>query len=318
LADKRRIGDLQRHKFVSKGARDVFLLAGPYEHTKVEIPGREKLVDVYHFSKQDYNLKNMAYKVRQIDYYSSLIPRINKISDGENLEREYLIFEAPRFLTYDNLMNTSNLGFIDSIAIPEAIFLTKALYSPWWSQPAGRILSEARSLNLWWPNCFNKDSGDIADGLALYMYVLYNENRYGKEFYHKAKEYWLFYNHESAENAEMLGQRGRVVQETFLLMDMIRQSHLGDNGVKQFLRIIHASYLDKHVIELADIVIALESMGLFDKRNVEGSMEDMKYRSTINTLNQLLTSPQKNRAYGNLKFKLTWDFGTQIKAKEAQ
>jgi len=316
-----RDGTVQRNEFKSEAGRDVFLLAGPYEHTKIMVAGTEKMVDFYHFPTHDYNLNNMAYKVSQIDYYSSLVPRRKNTAAFVDSNSGYAIFEAPRFLTYDSLMNTSNLGVIDAISMPEAIFLTKALYSPWWSQPAGRILSEARSLNLWWPNCFSKSKGDIADGLALYMYILYNENKQGKKFYDHAKEYWLFYNEKSPDNEDMLRQRGRVVQEVFLLMDNIRQSNFGDNGVRQFLRFVNRRYQDKRVIEIADMVDALELIGALkqhdDVRKDAGPRDD-KYRNSINTLSHHLKNPSENRIRSTLTFKLNWDFGAQITNKEAQ
>jgi hypothetical protein len=314
LTNKYRDGDTQRYIFTSQAGRDVFLLAGPYEHTKLTVPGREEAVDFYHFPGHDGNLHKMAYKVSQLDYYNSLVPRGNP----SGLAKGYLIFEAPRFLTYDNLMNSSNLGFIDVIALPEAIFLTKSLYSPWWSQPAGRILSEARSLNLWWANCFKKEKGDIADGLALYMYTLYNEHKHGKRFYDNAREYWLSYQDESPDNEDMLGVRGQIVREVFLLMDTIRQSNLGDDGVKQFLRLIYAAYQEKNILEATDIVAALQLIGALDAHHQQGNDREVKYHNSIDTLNQLLTSPPENRSNAALKLQLNWDFGTQIKVKEAQ
>lgn len=321
LIEKVRDGSSERHTFNSQAGRDVFLLAGPYEHTKIVVAGTEKLVDFYHFPTHQHNLHHMAYKVSQIDYYNSLVPRKIHTSAFGDLERGYLVFEAPRFLTYDNLMNTSNLGFVDAIAIPEAIFLTKSLGSPWWSQPAGRTLSEARSLSLWWPNCFNKAKGDIADGLALYMYILYTENKNSEKFYDNAREYWLAYNDESPDNEAMLGQRGRIVREVFLLMDTIRRSSLGNDGVNQFLRIINAGYQYKRVIDAGDIVGALELIGALpnhDDARKGAASTALKYRNSINTLNHLLTNPLENRVRGTLAFKLNWDFGVQIKAKEAQ
>ena len=321
LVEKVRDGSIERHTFSTQAGRDVFLLGGPYEHTKIAVDGTEKLVGFYHFPTHQHNLHHMAYKVSQIDYYNSLVPRKIHTSTFGDLERGYLVFEAPRFLTYDNLMNTSNLGFIDAIAIPEAIFLTKSLGSPWWSQPAGRTLSEARSLNLWWPNCFSKTKGDIADGLALYMYILYTENKHDKNFYDKAREYWLNYHEKSPDNEAMLGQRGQMVREVFLLLDTIRQSNLGNDGVNQFLRIINARYQDKRVIDITDIIAALGLIGALpnhDDSRTSLTSAAAKYRNSINMLHDQLTNPSENRVRGTLAFKLNWDFGVQIKAKEAQ
>lgn len=320
LVEKVRVGNMERHKFNSQAGRDVFLVTGPYEHTKIAVAGTKKGVDFYHFPTHQHNLHNMAYKISQINYYNSLVPRRTNTSICGDVESGYLVFEAPRFLTYDNLMNTSNLGFVDAIALPEAIFLTKSLGSPWWSQPAGRTLSEARSLNLWWPNCFNKAKGDIADGLALYMYILYTENIHGKKFYDNAKEYWLDYKDESPDNEAMLGQRGRVVREVFLLMDTIRQSNLGDDGANQFLRIINANYQDKRVIDIADIVAALKLIGALpnhDDSRKGAASTVARYHNSINTLNHLLENPPENRGRGTLAIILNWDFGFQLKAKEA-
>jgi len=321
LTERYREGGIERHRFTSETGKDVFLLAGPYEHTKIVVAGTDKLVDFYHFPNHDYNLHNMAYKVSQIGYYESLVPRAKYSSTFADLKSTYIMFETPRFLTYDSLMNTSNLGVIDAISMPEAIFLTKALYSPWWSQSAGRILGEARILNLWWPNCFSKEKGDIADGLALYMYSLYTENRQGKKSYDNAREYWLTYNEISPDNEKMLGQRGRIVQQVFLLMDNIRQSSLGDDGVKQFLRIVNTRYQDKRVIEIVDLVAALESIGVWkehDDAREDAVSSDSIYRNSINMLSHYAANPPENKARGTLSLKLNWDFGAQIKMKEAQ
>jgi len=319
LAEKHRDGNRERHTFYSQAGRDVFLLAGPYEHTKVTVAGTGKEVDFYHFPAHQNNLHKMGYKVSQIDYYSHIVPR-NSSAAG-HLGSGYLVFEAPRFLAYDNLMNTSNLGFADAVAIPEAIFLTKSLGSPWWSQSSGRTLSEARSLSLWWPNCFSRAKGDIADGLALYMYILYTENRQGKNFYDHAREYWLHYRDDSPDNEAMLGQRGQIVREVFLLLDTIRQSSLGDDGVHQFLRILNASYQEKRVIDVPDIVAALELISALpgaDDLRASLTPAAARYVSSINRLDHQLANPQENRVRGTLAFKLNWDFGVQLKVKEAQ
>lgn len=320
LSARYKNGGWQRHEFFSAAGKDVFLLVGPYEHVRLAVNGSDKAIDFYYFTAHNYNLHNMTYKVSQIDYYNKLVPREKHIVTGD-INSNYAIFEVPRFLTYDSLMNTSNLGIIDAIALPEAIFITKALQSPWWSQPAGRILSEARSLNLWWPNCFSKTNGDIADGLALYMYTLYGENRYGKKFYDNAREYWQVYSETSPANEEMLGQRGRVVQQTFLLVDGIRQSRLGDEGVKQFLRLVNNRYQEKRVISVADLVDALEVIGASqypDSSRNDANAIDAKVQNHIDSLNHLLTNPPENRAGGPVTLKLNWDFGAQIKASGIQ
>jgi len=321
LTERYKEGSIERHRFATEAGSDVFLLAGPYEHAKIVVANTERLVDFYHFPNHDYNLHNMAYKVSQIGYYENLVPRERRSTTFGDSKSNYIMFEAPHFLTYDSLMNTSNLGIIDAISMPEAIFLTKALYSPWWSQPAGRILSEARSLNLWWPNCFSKAKGDIADGLALYMYILYTENKQGKKSYDNAREYWLAYNETSPDNEEMLGQRGTIIKEVFLLMDKIRQSNLGDDGVKQFLRIVNTRYRDKHVIEIADLAAALQSIGILkdhdDARTDTGS-SDAAYHNSINRLRHHIANSTENKVHGTLTLKLNWDFGAQIKMKEAQ
>lgn len=307
---------IQRYKFSSPACRDVFLFAGPYEHTKLAVGKTGKSVDIYHFPTHTHNLKYLANKFYQINYYDSLVPREKTASVLGGAESGYIIFEVPRFFIYDSLMRTNNLGLIDAVPMPEAIFVTKALLSPWWSRPTGHVLSEARVLNLWWPNCFSEVDGDIADGFALYMYSLYKEEKHGKQFYENARAYWLAYNDNSPDNGEMLDRRGRVVREVFILMDTIRRSNLGDDGVREVLRSVHASYRDKRALHITDITAALERIGVFDNddgQRKNGDSLGVKCCDSINTLNELLTNPPEKKLRGTLDFKMSWDFSAEVK-----
>lgn len=313
---KQQAGQRQRYQFSSPACRAVFILAGRYEHIPGPVTDSGGMIDIYNFPGHQKNLQDISYKYAQVlDYYEHLVPRKTSTAfDGSG--KRYILFETPRFLAYDSLMRANNLGFIDAIPVTEAIAVTKALQSPWWSQSASRSLSEARLLNLWWPNCFSETNGDIADGLALYMYTLYKEHRYGKKAYQDAREYWLAYHDGTPDNEEMLSRRGRIVRTVFLLMDTIRDSSLGDEGVKQFLRAVHDGYQDKGTIEPADMTAALEQIGALPKgdglRQDNNSVE-AKYRDKINSLQYFLTNPSENKLSSTLMVKLNWDFGAEVK-----
>lgn len=316
LVETYNVDSIKRHKFFSQACRGVVLLSGPYAHTPIVVSGVGDVVDLYHFPAHSGNLSDITKKQAQIiDYYDSLVPREKNTSLFGERKRNYVMFEAPRFLVYDNLMRANNLGLLSIVPVTEAISVTKALQSPWWSQAASRTLSEARLLNLWWPNCFSQAYGNIADGLALYMYTLHKEHKYGKKSYDNAREYWQSYADDSPDNEEMLGRRGQVVQEVFLLLDTIRGSNLGDDGVKQFLRIIYARYQNTAEISVNDIVDALKQIGAFANENApkEGSLMEVKYRERINKLTHVLENPTKNRFCGTFVLKLNWDFGAEVK-----
>lgn len=302
LVEKQQDGSVERHKFFSPAAREVFLLAGPYEVTRVKVTGAERVVSFYHLPGHNNNLQSLTNGyAAQIDFYETLVPR------KTNATGNYVLFEAPRFFTYDSLMRINNLGFIDAVPVTEAVCLTKAVWSPWWSQAAGRALSQARLLNLWWPNCFSQANGDLADGMALYMHILYMEHRQGKKFYDEARTYWLGYNDGSYDNDALLGRRGQLVQEVFLLLDAIRTSSVGDEGVKQFLRIVHARYQDKRLLEVADLAYGLQQL------EAGGLAETAASREHINRLNGLAANPPGQKLRAKLSLKLSWDFGTEVK-----
>lgn len=301
---EKQINGKRRQQFFASNCRTVFLLAGPYEVAAINTD-QQFNVDFYYFPNHNQNISSIAKGYSQmISYYEGLIPRDR--GSGDSLGKPYVIFEAPRFLSYDNLMRTNHAGFIDAVPITEAVSLTKALQSSWWSQSSGRVLTQARILNLWWPNCFSQAQGTIADGLALYMYTLYMESKQGEKFYHQACAYWRTYDERTPEHGEALNQRGLIVRDIFLLLDTIRQSELGEAGVKQFLRFIHSSYLEKQNIEIADITAALENIGAHNnsRDNFRGICEDLA---------RVLAKQEDHQLQGTLSIKLNWDFSPEIK-----
>ncbi|MEG6586744.1 hypothetical protein [Dendrosporobacter sp. 1207_IL3150] len=302
LVTKNQQDNQMRYEFKSNLVSDVFLLAGPYEYTQITTNASKSPLDCYYFPSHGQNINKIAHGYSQIiKFYDSLIP-----NDFEST----IIFESPRFLTYDTMMRTNNNGLIGAIPITEALSVTKALWSPWWSQSSGHALTQARILNLWWPNCFNDNHSTVADGFAIYMFTLFKEHQRGRMFYDDAKEYWLSYNENSPDNEEMLGRRGYILREVFLLMDAIRKSKLGDAGVKEFLRIINAQYKSKRVIETADIILALDQVGVFSgEKNSKGNDS---YHTRIENINRLLNQSESS-LQGTLKFKLNWDFSPEVK-----
>lgn len=297
-------GKRHQQQFFAPNCRNVFLLAGPYEVAGIH-DDQGFNVNFYYFSGHNQNLASIAKGyLHMISYYEGLIPRDQ--GDGDAKVKNYIIFEAPRFLSYDNLMRTNNAGFIDAVPIPEAVSLTKSLQSSWWSQPSGRVLTQARILNLWWPNCFSQTQGTIADGLALYMYTLYMESKHGENFYYQAREYWRTYDNHTPDYGEALNLRGLVVRDVFLLLDTIRHSKLGEAGVKQFLRLVHSSYQHKRSIEVADITAALEQIG------AQNNKRD-NFREICEDLARVLAKQDDHQLQGTLSIKLNWDFSPEIK-----
>lgn len=297
-------GKRHQQQFFAQNCRNVFLLTGPYEVAAID-DGQGFNINFYYFPGHNQNISSIAKGYsHMISYYEGLIPRDG--GDGDTMVKNYIIFEAPRFLSYDNLMRTNNAGFIDAVPIPEAVSLTKSLQSSWWSQPSGRVLTQARILNLWWPNCFSQTQGTIADGLALYMYTLYMESKHGERFYNQAREYWRTYDDHTPEDGEALNLRGLVVRDVFLLLDTIRQSKLGEAGVKQFLRLVHSSYQHKRTIEIADITAALEQIG------AQHNNRD-NFREICEDLARVLAKQDDHQLQGTLSIKLNWDFSPEIK-----
>jgi hypothetical protein len=316
---KRHAAGRQRHEFASPAGSNVFLLAGPYEAAHVVTTGKNRLVRVYHFPAHGHNVPIMAYWASYIvDYYDALIPRENIPAAAADVH--CVVFEAPRVLAYNNLGQPTFSGFTGVLPMCENGFSTKTLTSPWW-QIAAYSLLQANYLSLWWPECFSRTVGDPADGMALYMYTLFMERVTGKKFYENAREYWLTYSDDSPDNVNMLNCRGRVVREVFLLLDNIRRSRLGDDGVKQFLRAVYARYREKGRIDVADIAAGLQLIGAYGdngQRRQNGDHLAAQCRQSIIALARLAENPPENGARRMPTFKLTAEFTPQIRIMEPQ
>lgn len=79
------------------------------------------------------------------------------------------------------------------------------------------------------------------------MYVLYEENILGKDYYESVRQSWLqseppskIVNAGIDPDRKHVGGDNVMVKEVFLLLDDIRRSDLGDAGVKAYLQAIHA------------------------------------------------------------------------------
>jgi hypothetical protein len=217
--------------FSSPSARDVFLIAAPYK--TVERAAPDGNIIAYCANLHEENANHIVTLVNdRTTFYEKLLPLKDK---------QYLsVIEVPRFLLnswMDETPERKRLGLSNVILISEYDFVS--LPSENTSEKVLQLLYfEESVLSLWWPGFDTNDPGNISAGMMNYMYTLYKENKLGKEYYDDVKRFWLQYK--TVPNRSHVGGETLVTKEVFLILDDIRQSELGDEGVKAFMQKVHA------------------------------------------------------------------------------
>lgn len=253
-------GTGRKFTFFSSSAQDAFLLAAPY----VKIADQSTDVTAYCAKLHEENANTIITLVKdRTTFYENLIPRANK---------QYLnVVEAPQFLLDSWLEETAErrkLGLRNAILISE--YFWKLLPNEDTSEKKLQMLYfEEAVLSLWWPAFDTSDPGSISAGMLSYMYTLYKENGLGKAYYEDVKQFWLQFkpvpNLVAGEDGDrsQAGGDNLVVKEIFLILDDIRQSELGDEGVKSFMQKIYAESVNTYDRELGwpDMLHIMDDFG---------------------------------------------------------
>jgi hypothetical protein len=284
-------GTGRKFAFFSSSAQDVFLLAAPY----AKIAAQSTDVTTYYAKLDEENANTIITLVQdRTTFYENLIPRSNK---------QYLnVVEVPQFLLDSWLEETAErkkLGLKNAILVSE--YFLKLLPNEDTSEKKLQMLYfEEAVLSLWWPAFNTSDPGNISAGMLSYMYTLYKENLLGKTYYEDVKQFWLQYkpvpNLVAGENGDRIqaGGDNLVVKEIFLILDDIRQSELGDEGVQSFMQKIHAESVSTYDREL-DWLDMLHIMDHFGQELLQKGYSTQQ-------VNRIMTGPrQKAETMNSLK-----------------
>lgn len=284
-------GTGRKFAFFSSSAQDVFLLAAPY----AKIAAQSTDVTAYYAKLDEENANTIITLVQdRITFYENLIPRSNK---------QYLnVVEVPQFLLDSWLEETAErkkLGLKNAILVSE--YFLKLLPNEDTSEKKLQMLYfEEAVLSLWWPAFNTSDPGNISAGMLSYMYTLYKENLLGKAYYEDVKQFWLQYkpvpNLVAGENGDRIqaGGDNLVVKEIFLILDDIRQSEIGDEGVQSFMQKIHAESVSTYDRELdwLDMLHIMDDFG----------QELLQKGYSTQQVNRIMTGPrQKAETMNSLK-----------------
>ncbi|MCC5468494.1 ABC transporter permease [Pelosinus baikalensis] len=284
-------GTGRKFAFFSSSAQDAFLIAAPY----VKIAAQSGDMTTYCAKLHEENANTVITLVKdRITFYENLIPRANK---------QYLnVVEVPQFLLDSWLEETAErkkLGLKNAILVSEYFF--KLLPNEDTSEKKLQMLYfEEAVLSLWWPAFDTSDPGNISAGMLSYMYTLYKENLLGKAYYEDMKQFWLQYkpvpNLVAGEDGDrnQAGGDNLVVKEIFLILDDIRQSELGDEGVQSFMQKIHAESVSTYDRELEwlDMLHIMDDFG----------QELLQKGYSTQQVNRIMTGPrQKAETMNSLK-----------------
>ncbi len=284
-------GTGRKFAFFSSSAQDAFLIAAPY----VKIAAQSTDVTTYCAKLHEENANTIITLVKdRTTFYENLIPRANK---------QYLnVVEVPQFLLDSWLEETAErkkLGLRNTILVSE--YFLKLLPNEDTSEKKLQMLYfEEAVLSLWWPAFDTSDPGNISAGMLSYMYTLYKENLLGKAYYEDVKQFWLQYkpvpNLVAGEDGDRIqaGGDNLVVKEIFLILDDIRQSELGDEGVKSFMQKIHAESVSTYDRELdwLDMLHIMDDFG----------QELLQKGYSTQQVNRIMTGPrQKAETMNSLK-----------------
>ncbi|GMA98925.1 ABC-2 transporter permease [Pelosinus sp. IPA-1] len=277
-------GTGRKFAFFSSSAQDVFLIAAPY----VKIAAQSGDMTTYCAKLHEENANTIITLVNdRTTFYEKLIPRANK---------QYLnVVEVPQFLLNSWMGETAErkrLGLKNAILISEYFF--KSLPNEDTSEKKLQMLYfEEAILSLWWPAFDTSDPGNISAGMLSYMHTLYKENILGKEYYEGVKQFWLQYkpvpNLVSGAGADRdrshAGGDNLVVKEVFLILDDIRQSEIGDEGVKSFMQKVHAESVSTYDRELEwlDMLHIMDDFG----------QELLQKGYSTQQVNRIMTEPRQ-------------------------
>lgn len=272
--------------FGSPSAQDIFLIAAPYKTIKGA--GSNENIIVYCAKPHEENAKSIVTLVNdRVAFYEKLIPLNDK--------QYWNLVEVPKFLLNSWMGETSErkkIGLKNAILISEFDFLT--LPSENTTEAKRHLLYlEESILSLWWSGFDTNDPGNINAGMLSYMHTLYKESKLGKGYYNGVKQFWLQYEAIPSAGREQThaGGDNLVIKEIFLIIDDIRQSELGDEGVKEFMQKVHAVSVNTYDHEL-DWSDMLHIMDQFGQTLLQKGYSNQQ-------INRIMAEPRKKADYMN-------------------
>jgi hypothetical protein len=278
-------GTGRKFAFFSSSAQNVFLIAAPY----VKMPALSGDMMAYCAKLHEENANPILTLVKdRTTFYEKMLPLKNK---------QYLdVVEVPQFLLNGWMGLTAerkSLGVKNAILISEFYFKTLPNEESSERKLAMLCFEEA-VLSLWWPGFNTSIPGNISAGMLSYMYTLYKENMLGKEYYNDTKQFWLQYDESmlsSVRDREHAGGENLVVKEIFLMLDDIRQSELGDDGVKDFMKKVYTASVNTYDRELdwQDMLHIMDQFG-----------QDLLQKGySTQQVNRIMAEPRKKAEYMN-------------------
>jgi hypothetical protein len=281
-------GPGRKFAFFSSSAQNIFLIAAPY----VKIPALNGDMIAYCAKLHEENANPILALVNdRTTFYEKMIPLKNK---------QYLnVVEVPQFLLNSWMGETAErkrLGLNNVVLISEYYF--KSLPNEDTSERKLLMLYfEEAVLSLWWSGFNTSEPGNISAGMLSYMHTLYKENLLGKEYYNGVKQFWLQYKPVMSSSSywdkdrEHAGGENLVVKEIFLILDDIRQSELGDDGVKDFMKKVYTASVNTYDKELdwQDMLHIMDQFG-----------QDLLQKGySTQQVNRIMAEPRKKAEYMN-------------------
>lgn len=278
----------RKFAFFSSSAQNIFLIAAPY----VKMPALSGDMMAYYAKLHEENVNPILTLVNdRTTFYEKMIPLKHK---------QYLnVVEVPYFLLNSWMGETAerkSLELNNVILISEHCF--RSLPNEDTSEKKIQMLSfEEAVLSLWWPGFNTSNPGNISAGMLSYMYTLYKESMLGKEYYNDVKQFWLQYKPVMSSSSywdkdrEHAGGETLFVKEIFLMLDDIRQSELGDDGVKDFMKKVYTASVNTYDRELdwQDMLHIMDQFG----------QELLQKGYSTQQVNRIMAEPRKKAEYMN-------------------
>jgi hypothetical protein len=275
----------RKFTFFSSSAQNIFLIVAPY--VKIAAFDGDRLV--YCAKLHDENANPILTLVNdRVTFYEKMIPLKNK---------QYLnVVEVPQFLLNSWMGETAerkSLGLNNAILISEYCF--KSLPNEETSERKLQMLYfDEAVLSLWWPGFNTSNPGNISAGMLSYMHTLYKESMLGEEYYNGVKQFWSQYDElvsSLGRDREHAGGENLVVKEVFLMLDDIRQSELGDEGVKDFMKKVYTTSVNTYDRELdwRDMLHIIDEFG----------QELLQKGYSLQQVDRIMAEPKKKAEYMN-------------------
>jgi hypothetical protein len=223
--------------FESSAAQDLYLLAAPYAYAaakgnfrvccaKEHVPEAEKILQEIQ---------------PQFAFYNHIIP----LKENPPFD----IIEMPIFLLdswEDQAAERKRVSLHKAVLVSEAYFRMHPF------RETDEIIRQQdyireSLLALWWPAFATGDDSNICAGLLAYMDALYQESIHGKKAYLERKNFWLNFEPEETiasgsgidRDCNFPGGESIVVQQIFFMLDDIRTSSLGEEGLRHLLNALY-------------------------------------------------------------------------------